>query len=361
MPTDPYEQLAATLDKIPNGFTATEDGSHLRLLKWIFTPEEAILASNMKLRGETTDEFAERLGIYPDGLEDRLEKMAEKGQIRAWNSSTGRRYALLPVVVGIHDEQMHRMDSEYAQLVEDYLDSSRFQGLWGTEPALFKVIPIHRTVSTDLEIHPYEMAEQMIESSRSWGVRECICKKQQNLLGNPCKHGVSKCIQLHPRKENVFDETDLTNSITKDEALAILREAEEAGLVHCSMNTQGDHLYICNCCSCCCLPLRGLSKWEQPHAFVRSNFQAAVKSDLCTGCESCLDRCPVKALIIPDDVCQVITDRCIGCGVCSISCPENALHLVSRDQEDKNTPPESIMDWGILKAFSRGVDPSDLA
>jgi len=101
MSTDPYEQLAATLDKIPNSFTATEEGTHLRVLKWIFTPEEAEQASKMKLRGETTDELVTRLEIPIDGLKDRLEKMAGKGQIRAWNSSTGRRYALLPMVVGV--------------------------------------------------------------------------------------------------------------------------------------------------------------------------------------------------------------------------------------------------------------------
>ena len=361
MSMNPYEQLAATLDKIPNSFTAAEDGSHLRLLEWVFTPEEAELASKMKLRGETTNELTTRLGIPIDNIEDRLEKMAEKGQIRAWNSSTGERYALLPVVVGVYDEQVYRMDREFAQIVEDYLDSSRFKGLWGTQPALFKVIPINQAINTDLEIYPNEIAEQIIENSKSWGVRECICKKQQNLLGNPCKHGVSKCIQLHPRKENVFDETDRTNSISKDEALAILREAEEAGLVHCSMNTQKDHFYMCNCCSCCCNLLRGLSKWEQPHAYVRSNYQTAVDADLCTGCESCLERCPVEALSISEEVCIVNTERCIGCGVCSISCPENALQLISRNPEEKDTPPESLMEWGMLKAFSRGVDPSDLA
>jgi electron transport complex protein RnfB len=360
MSKDPYEQLAETLDKIPNSFTPTEDGSHLGLLKWIFTPEEAILASHMKLRGETAEEIADRLGIYVEGLENRFEEMADKGQIQAWNSSAGRRYALLPFFVGIHNEQIDRMDGDYAQLMEDYLDSSRFEGLWGNAPALFRVIPIHRTISTDLEIHPYEMAEQIIEKSKSWGVRECICKKQQSLLGNPCKHGMSKCIQLHPRKENAFDETNSTEAITKEEALKILREAEEAGLVHCSMNTQTDHFYICNCCTCCCLPFRGLTKWEQPYAFVRSNFQAAVKSELCPGCGSCLSRCPFDALSIPEDVVQVNAERCIGCGVCTISCPENALQLVPRDSEEKVTPPVSIADWGVLKAFSRGIDPSDL-
>ncbi len=360
MSTDPYEQLAARLDKIPNSFTATEEGTHLRVLKWIFNREEAELASKMKLRGETTDELVARLEIPIDGLEDLLEKMDGKGQIRAWTSSTGRRYALLPIVVGVYDEQVNRMDKEFAQIIEDYLDTSRFEGLWGTEPALFKVTPINQAISTDLEIHPYEIAEQLIESSKSWGVRECICKKQQGLLGNTCKYGVSKCIQLHPRKENVFEETDRTESISKEEALEILREAEEAGLVHCSMNTQKDHFYICNCCTDCCQILRGLTKWEQPHAFVRSNFQAAVDVDLCTGCEACLDRCQFGALSISEDVCVVNTDRCIGCGVCSMSCSENALQLLSRDLGEMDTPPESLMEWGMAKAFSRGVDPSDL-
>lgn len=360
MTTDPYQQLAARLDEIPNSFSSTDDGTHLKFLKWIFSPEEAELASKMKLRGETIGELVDRLGITIDGLEDRLETMAEKGQIRAWNSSTGRRYALLPMVVGIYDEQIDRMDKEFAQLTEDLLDKSKLRGLWGTEPALFKVIPINKAIRTDLEIYPYEIAEQLIESSKSWGVRECICKKQQGLLGNPCKHGVSKCIQIHPRKENLFEETERTESISKEEALEILSEAEEAGLVHCSMNTQKDHFYICNCCTDCCQILRGLTKWEQPHAFVRSNFQAAVDVDFCTGCESCLDRCQFEALSISEDVCVVNTDRCIGCGVCSMSCSDNALHLESRDSEEKKIPPESLMEWGFLKATSRGVDPADL-
>jgi len=357
---NPYERLATVLDTIPNSWTPVEDGTHLRVLEWVYTPKEADLASRMKLRGETLEELVTRLEISVDGLEELLEIMAKKGQVRAWNSSTGRRYALIPFVVGVYDEQLNRMDKEFAQLIEDYLDKSRFQGLWGTKPALFKVIPINRALNAELEVFPYEEAEQIIENSKSWGIRECICKRQQELLNNPCNYGTSKCIQLHFRKENYFDDHEITKPISKEEALAILHEAEEAGLVHCSMNTQSQHFYICNCCTCCCFVLRGLTRWEQPHSFVRSNFQMAVDSDLCTGCEECLDRCQFAALTVLEGKCVVDSNRCIGCGVCAIACPEKALGLVSRRPEEKDTPPESVMDWGMQKAMSRGVDPSDL-
>ncbi|UCE10550.1 MAG: hypothetical protein JSW61_01090 [Candidatus Thorarchaeota archaeon] len=360
MSKNPYERLAATLDKIPNSFTATEGGSHLKVLEWIYTPEEADLASRMRLRGETVEELAARLEISVKGLEVQLEIMAKKGQIRAWTSSTGRRYALIPFVVGVYDEQLDRMDAEFARIFEDHLDESKGGDLSGLEPSLFKVIPVNRSISAELEIYPYEIAEEMIENSKSWGVRDCICKTHMDLLGNPCDYGLSKCIQLHPRKERVFDDSHITESITKEEALKILKETEEAGLIHSSMNTQNDHLYICNCCTCCCLPFRLMTKWDQPHAFIRSNYQASVDAELCNGCETCLGRCQFEALSVSEDVCVVNTDRCVGCGVCGIGCPEEALSLVLRQPKERETPPESMMEWGMAKAFSRGVDPSEL-
>ncbi len=115
---DAYQRLAEVLDKIPNSYARVEDGTHLKILRWIFTPEEADLASRMKLRGETLEEMADRLKLNTEGMESKLETMHEKGQIRAWNSSTGRRYALIPFAVGIYEEQLGRMDKEFAQLAE---------------------------------------------------------------------------------------------------------------------------------------------------------------------------------------------------------------------------------------------------
>ena len=45
---DPYKLLAERLDALPNGFPPTDDGTELRLLALIFTPEEAALAAQLR-------------------------------------------------------------------------------------------------------------------------------------------------------------------------------------------------------------------------------------------------------------------------------------------------------------------------
>ena len=76
---DAYQRLAEVLDKIPNSYASVDDGTHLKILQWIFTPEEADLASRMRLRGETVEEMADRLELHTEGMERKLETMYEKG------------------------------------------------------------------------------------------------------------------------------------------------------------------------------------------------------------------------------------------------------------------------------------------
>jgi ferredoxin len=362
MTDDPYVRLAAVLDTIPNGFSHIEDGTHLRVLEWIFTAEEADLASKLKLRGETAAEITTRLGLPLEETTDLLEVMVGKGQISGWmsRSAQARKYALMPFAVGIFEEQLERMDEEFAKLLEEYFEKGKGVPLFSTGPPIFKVIPVNTSVSTDLIVHPYEQAEKLIETSASWGVRECVCKKQKGLIGEPCSYPTTVCINLAPRRENAFDDIELTTPISKEEALKLLRDSAEAGLVHCTMNVQRNQTYICNCCSCCCGVLRAMTEYDQPNAFADSDFIISIDTDLCSGCGTCVDRCQFGAMSIPEDVSVADKDRCIGCGVCVIGCPENALKLVPREGRGDIEPPESLMDWMTKKAISRGVDPSDL-
>jgi uncharacterized protein (DUF362 family)/NAD-dependent dihydropyrimidine dehydrogenase PreA subunit len=49
--------------------------------------------------------------------------------------------------------------------------------------------------------------------------------------------------------------------------------------------------------------------------------------ELCTGCATCVDQCPVSALSMDGDLPQVDVDACITCFCCQEICPEKAITL----------------------------------
>ena len=130
---------------------------------------------------------------------------------------------------------------------------------------------------------------------------------------------------LQPDAEH-FDRNPVIRAQTLEEALAVLRRASEAGLVHSVSNNQQGVIYICNCCTCSCGILRGLAELGIANAVARSAFVARVAEDDCVGCDLCLDRCQFEALSL-DGVVHIDAGRCVGCGVCALACPEGALAI----------------------------------
>jgi electron transport complex protein RnfB len=123
MTVDIYHRLAQRLDTIPNGFPATESGIELRLLEKIFIPEEAALASVMRLAYEPADAIAARAGVDVKVASRTLKQMVRKGQIRARIGDRQLLFRLMPFVVGIYEEQLPRMDAEMAELFEQFFTS----------------------------------------------------------------------------------------------------------------------------------------------------------------------------------------------------------------------------------------------
>jgi MinD superfamily P-loop ATPase len=108
-----------------------------------------------------------------------------------------------------------------------------------------------------------------------------------------------------------------------------LKESREMGLVMMTDNAQEmRNGIICACCGCCCSITRGLTKWDNPNAFARSDFVARV-SDECAACGECVERCIFEAISVEEDdeKAQIDEDKCMGCGVCTVVCPTEALRL----------------------------------
>ncbi len=54
---------------------------------------------------------------------------------------------------------------------------------------------------------------------------------------------------------------------------------------------------------------------------------AIVDANTCTGCESCVDSCPVEAIEMKEDVAVIDADTCSDCGACVDACPVEAISL----------------------------------
>jgi len=359
MTEDIYRQLAQRLDAIPNGFPATESGAELRLLAKIFTPEEAALASVMRLTREPAADIAARAGVGADTAYRTLKGMARKGQIRIKKGKGQLLFGLMPFAVGLYEEQLPRMDEELATLFEQYLQETQGGSIVREAPAVHRVIPVGEAIPFDLEVFPYERASELLEDAKSWGVRDCICRVQQRLIGKGCDRPIENCLVFAPI-EGAFDHSKVDRAITKEEALRILREAEEAGLVHSTGNYRDQHYYICNCCTCCCGILRSVAEFGVPATAVRSDFHIVVDDEACSGCGDCLERCQFDALSVPEDVCVVDYARCVGCGLCATVCPTDALHLERRPEGEVPPPPADIKEWMVQRAHERGISISDV-
>jgi len=354
-----YRKLAQRLDAIPNGFPATESGVELRLLARIFTPEEASLASVMRLTREPAAAIAARAGVDPNVAYDTLKGMARRGLIRFKKDQGQLIFGLMPFVVGLYEEQLPRLDAELATLFEQYLQETQGGSIVRDAPAVHRVIPVGEAVPFDLEIFPYERATELLENAQSWGVRDCICRVQQKLVGKGCDRPIENCLVFAP-VEGAFDHSEVDRAITKEESLQILREAEEAGLVHSTGNYRDGHNYICNCCTCCCGILRSVAEFGVPATAVRSDFHTVVEAEVCIGCGDCLERCQFGALSMPGDVCVVDYIRCVGCGLCATVCPTGALCLERRPEGEVPPPPADIKEWMVQRAAGRGISILDI-
>jgi electron transport complex protein RnfB len=353
MNINPYKLLAERLDSLPNGFPPADDGSELRLLASLFTPEEAALAAQLRLTKEPPEQIAARTGGDPAQVGQMLKSMVRRGLIAAGRTENGLGYGLLPFVVGIYEMQIGRIDAELARLFEDYYHKA-FGGILSVSPPVHRVIPVGESVKVGLEIRPYESAAGIVANAQAWGVLDCICRVQKALIGEACEHPVDVCMALSS-KPGAFDHSPVVHALTQDQALETLQRAAKAGLVHSVSNNQRDTWYICNCCTCSCGVLRGLKELGIANVVVRSPFVNQVDEARCLACGDCLDACQFNALSLGITA-QVDVWRCTGCGVCVLACPEGALGLVQRPEAEVPAVPETEMDWMRQRAAARGID-----
>ncbi len=354
---DVYELLANKLDKIPNGFPRTRSGVELKLLAKLFTDTEARMGSTMSTEPKSLQQLAEANNTSEPEAKSLLIGMVKKGLIDLKREEgKGFVFHLIPFVVGFYERQNAKIDKEFAELFEQYYQE-RFHKTMLSEPSVHRIIPLERAIPVDIDVMPYEKASTYLDRANSWGVLNCICRVQKRLIGQGCNHSIENCLVFSP-KSGAFDRNEDIRTVTREEALEILAQADREGLVHSVNNAQTEVNYVCNCCTCSCGVLRGIVEYGSVNSIARSDFFATVAEEECTGCEACIERCLFNAMTMVDGICEVDKISCYGCGLCISACATEALTLVQKEPEELSVPPFDDAAWRIRRSEARNINMS---
>jgi len=345
-----YERLANALNLLPNSFPRTKSNIEITLLKKIFLPDEANLAGLLTGTTEPVSVIAERAGMSADETADKLKAMMQRGFL--WGDENTGMYRLAPFIVGIYEEQLNRMDHELAHLIEEYFEQGGCE-IMRPQPALHRVIPAHGTAKTEW-IMPYDRLRDMLSSCNTFRVRDCICRKQQDLeQTRKCTFPLHVELIFYTGKES--NEPPVPPYVSKEEALAVLEETEKIGLVHTVSNVAEGVFYVCNCCGCCCGILRGITEFGIENSVAAANYFSVIDPELCQGCGTCISRCQMHAVYAQDGISVVDRARCIGCGLCVTGCPIKIARLEKKADEEIVNPPENFADWEHKRLVNRGL------
>jgi len=334
-----YSKLADALGRLPNGFTRTESGIELEILKRIFTEQEAELASNLGRDYQTIDEIASQNNLELEAANTLLNSMVEKGMVIPQNINNVASYRLRPFIFGIYEFSLHLVDHSFAHLIEDYFEEGGLTEIMKPLPHIHRVIPAQSAVKSEW-ILPYDDVKKLLESAKVFHLRDCICRTQQEHVGRKCDFPIHTCLVFFN-----YERPPRPGDISKQEALDLLDEMEEIGLVHTVSNLIEGHFYVCNCCGCCCGILRGLNEFGLEGSIAAANYYAEIDHETCIGCGICENRCQVNAISMIDNKAVVDLEKCIGCGLCATGCPVEAASLKLKPEEERIEPPLNFVDW----------------
>ncbi|MBW2674264.1 MAG: hypothetical protein JRD89_12765 [Deltaproteobacteria bacterium] len=186
--------MAEFLDTLPQRYPLnSESGIELKILKHIFTPEDAEWFMRLKPLPESAAEVAERIGRDPEETEKTLYDMSKNGLIFRMGKLGEYKYMVTPFLVGIIEFQMNRMTPALVKDMEEFAPVL-YEATWMKgQTRDLRTIPVGESVSADSEIMPYESAEEVIKSARHISISDCMCRRMTEILDKPCDRPMEVC------------------------------------------------------------------------------------------------------------------------------------------------------------------------
>ncbi|MBQ0064517.1 MAG: FAD-dependent oxidoreductase [Firmicutes bacterium] len=167
------------------------------------------------------------------------------------------------------------------------------------------VIPVEKAISMENKSVDIEHISYWLKKYEGHiGVGQCSCRVSRGALGEGCADDSQAwCIGVGDFAD-YSRETGKGHDITYEEAMAILKKAEDNGFVHQITNIDGeDKIFgICNCNVNICNALRTSQLFNTPNLSA-SAYRARVNPKNCVACGKCVEYCPAGAVKLGQKLC----------------------------------------------------------
>jgi Pyruvate/2-oxoacid:ferredoxin oxidoreductase delta subunit len=355
-----YVRLQKHLDNQPVGLPATRSGVEIKILKHIFMPSEAEIATCLSYKPEQIDKVFGRAGHLVRSKEElvkALDCILLKGGIGIELKGGEKQFFNIPLIVGMFEMQLGRLTPEFIKDFNKYTSDKKFGiEFLSTELPQMRTIPVAKSIHPHHHISTFDEATTLLKQSEGpFVILECICRKKKKIEGKTCMVTDRKetCLAIGSIAQSVLG-AGVGREIASDEAMLIIEQNQKDGLVLQPSNTEKAD-FICSCCGCCCGMLSIHKFLPKPLDFWASNFYAEVDINTCSGCAVCETKCQVGAVQIPTNkqIAFVDLNRCIGCGICVSTCPNQAMSLLNKPVETR--PPQTREDlYDIIMLKKKG-------
>ena len=349
-----YRQLQQRLDQYSMGFPATDSGIDQQILGYLFSEDDARMFLSLDQKLETVDQIASKLDRPSEEVAAILDDMAERGLLFRLIKPDNIKYGAIPFVHGLFEFQVKNLKRDFAEMLGHYFDEAFDEAMQIGADYFLRTIPVNQSIELSKNVAAFDDAVEILKSKAQIVVTDCICRKRAEVVETNCDKPLEACFMFGSMGQYYLDK-EMGRAVTVEEAIAILKQCHDSGLVTqpaTSQNPSG----MCNCCGDCCGVLKAINKHPKPAQMVFSNYTAIVDSDECAGCEDCLERCQMDALVINDEnVAEVSKDRCIGCGLCVTTCATEAISLIPKPETEYRMPPASTSEQMFLLAQKRGL------
>ena len=186
-----YRRLQRHLDKQAVGFPAAWSGADIRLLKRLFSPDEAKLALFLSYKPTPAGQIIERAAAaFPaDRTGGLLESMLTKGAI-GWKEKGGAdHWYLIPLVVGMYEQQDGEPSPALERDARAYFKTLSYSAAFlAVKPAQMRTIPVNQSIPVEHPVATYDQIRSVVDASPGpFVVLPCICRRSKAMRGEPCE------------------------------------------------------------------------------------------------------------------------------------------------------------------------------